>query len=137
RRRGGSDEPPHQLQRLLRRMLRLLTHAVGERRYFDDIARLGAEWIGLPDVALATVARALRLWMRRIAQRVGIVRDAGGVNVEREVAPAQVEDAFVAAAPVAPEVGLVAVVPDEPAAGRELPRGGDLEIGQNLGKSAY
>src|SRR5262249_2770498 len=65
---GGSDETPHQLQGLLRRVLGFLTHAVGQRGHLDYVARFCTERIRAPDVTTVTVAGASRLRMDRIAQ---------------------------------------------------------------------
>src|SRR6185312_13348076 len=122
------DEPAHQLERLLRRMRGLLAHAVGQGGYLEHVARLGAEWIRLPDVGLAAITRALSLWMRGIAQRMGVVRDPSGVDVEGEVGTPQVEEALVRPTPVAPKVRFVTVVPDEPAAAGEVRSGDALDV---------
>ncbi len=71
--------------------------------------------------------------MRRIFLGVRTVWYPDVVHVERELlALAKVEQALMRAAPVIPQVGFVFVVPDEPPAAFEEPRGWHFQVGQDL-----
>jgi len=134
------DESTNQLLGLLSRVQRLLVGTIAQHRNFEDVARLGAEWMRGPAVAAlaSAVLRRHRLDSLRIALGVIVVGHSNVVDVEPELAGlAQVEHGLVGASPVAAEIGLVAVVPDQPPApAGEAPRAARLDVGEDLGEAA-
>jgi hypothetical protein len=114
-----------QLFRLLRWMRGLLPHSVAGGRNVEHVLGLGSHRMGLPvltllPVSISPVLTGLGLRVLRILQGVRPVGNPHRVHVEcLAVALAQVDDALMGTSPVAPQVGFVLVVPDQPPAALE------------------
>ena len=81
---------------------------------------------------LAEVAR-LGLWVAGIFQCVSTVWNANLINVKSEIlALAEMNDTFVRPSPVATKVGLIFIVPNNPAATFEERHRRDFDICQNF-----
>src|SRR5258708_22958841 len=119
-------------------MRSFFTHAVAGCRNIQHVLWLCAFWIRnpiLPEFAVSIfpkIAR-LRLRMAGIFQRVCAVRNANFINVESELfAFAKMNNAFVRTSPIAAEVRLVFIMPDNPAAALEEWHRPDFDISQNF-----
>ena len=134
----AQDQRLDQRLGLLRRVRGLLGHAVADHRHLDHVARLRAERVRLPAIAPHAARRTARSPPARAPDSF-VVWPLYGTRTAstsmRVVVAAQVEDRLVRAAPVAPEVRLVAVVPDEPAAAAEAPRAPRLDVGEDLART--
>lgn len=94
----------------------------------------------MPEAALLAafpVLTRLGLGVFGILQSVAAVGDADVVHVHCELLGfSEVEEALVGAAPIAAEVGLVFVVPDEPATALEESGSREFQVGQDFGEAA-